>query len=53
LEVCYNKHTGYGGYGVWERGARVLEIDYNQLNATKNYIRMESGDIIDEFPKAS
>ena len=26
LWLCFASHTGYGGYGHWARGARILEI---------------------------
>lgn len=27
MHLCYGRRTGYGGYGTWERGARVYEIE--------------------------
>jgi hypothetical protein len=48
LEICYNKHTGYGGYGSWERGARVLDLS-EDMSRRGNYIRMEDGSMVDEF----
>ncbi|KAG2242169.1 hypothetical protein Bca52824_095990 [Brassica carinata] len=26
LWLCFARHTGYGGYGNWPRGSRILEI---------------------------
>ncbi|EGG13517.1 metallophosphoesterase domain-containing protein [Cavenderia fasciculata] len=26
VELCYGRHSGYGGYGTWERGARVIQV---------------------------
>jgi len=54
LQICYNRHTGYGGYGQWVRGARVIELDVNLDMWTQrlNYIRLENGTIIDEYPAA-
>jgi hypothetical protein len=26
--VCFCKHTGYGGYGTWKRGARNLKLGF-------------------------
>jgi len=50
LEICYNRHTGYGGYGSWVRGARVLEFSQDNLVTTRsNYIRLENGTLIDKF----
>jgi hypothetical protein len=48
LEICYNRHTGYGGYGDWTRGARVVELSEDILQR-RNYIRLENGTIIDEY----
>ncbi|KAJ6749686.1 hypothetical protein OIU85_000331 [Salix viminalis] len=43
LWLCYARHTGYGGYGNWRRGARILEIN-DQPFYIKSWIRMEDGD---------
>ncbi|CAO2829061.1 unnamed protein product [Amaranthus hypochondriacus] len=40
--LCYARHTGYGGYGNWPRGARILEI-VDRPFALKSWIRMEDG----------
>ncbi|KAJ3272832.1 purple acid phosphatase, partial [Blyttiomyces sp. JEL0837] len=29
IQFCFGKHSGYGGYGDWERGARVIELKFN------------------------
>ncbi|KAK6941772.1 Calcineurin-like phosphoesterase domain, ApaH type [Dillenia turbinata] len=42
LWLCYARHTGYGGYGNWPRGARILEIT-RQPFSLKSWIRMEDG----------
>ncbi|KAL7197509.1 hypothetical protein ACSBR2_020112 [Camellia fascicularis] len=42
LWLCYARHTGYGGYGTWPRGARILEIT-SQPFSLKSWIRMEDG----------
>ena len=47
LNLCFGRHSGYGGYGHWERGARVYELtltDDLQFSWT-SYVRMESGEI--------
>ena len=47
LHLCFGRHTGYGGYGTWDRGARVLELDANASApggvGVRSYIRMEDG----------
>ena len=42
--MCYGRHTGYGGYGNWMRGARVIQLDFS-LNGTSvwTWLRMEDG----------
>ncbi|KAG8648949.1 probable inactive purple acid phosphatase 16 isoform X1 [Manihot esculenta] len=42
LWLCFARHTGYGGYGNWPRGARILEIT-EQPFSIKSWIRMEDG----------
>ncbi|KAL6987209.1 putative inactive purple acid phosphatase 16 [Sarracenia purpurea var. burkii] len=42
LWLCFARHTGYGGYGNWPRGARILEIT-QQPFSLKSWIRMEDG----------
>lgn len=42
LWLCFARHTGYGGYGNWARGARTLEIT-QQPFSLKSWIRMEDG----------
>lgn len=48
LHLCFGRHTGYGGYGDWDRGARILELDGANATApggvgVRTYIRMEDG----------
>ncbi|KAK9062194.1 hypothetical protein SSX86_019380 [Deinandra increscens subsp. villosa] len=45
--LCYARHTGYGGYGTWPRGARILEITDDPFSL-KSWIRMENGTIHSE-----
>lgn len=40
--LCYARHTGYGGYGNWDRGARILEITHQPFSI-KSWITMEDG----------
>ncbi|PIA48289.1 hypothetical protein AQUCO_01400705v1 [Aquilegia coerulea] len=42
LWLCFARHTGYGGYGNWPRGARIIEIT-QQPFSIKSWIRMEDG----------
>ena len=36
LHLCFGRHSGYGGYGHWERGARVYELQMTTTAATVN-----------------
>ncbi|KAL2501787.1 putative inactive purple acid phosphatase 16 [Forsythia ovata] len=47
LWLCFARHTGYGGYGDWPRGARILEIN-QQPFSLKSWIRMEDGHLHSE-----
>ncbi|XP_021741074.1 probable inactive purple acid phosphatase 16 [Chenopodium quinoa] len=42
--LCFARHTGYGGYGNWARGARILEIT-EQPFSLKSWITMEDGSV--------
>lgn len=42
LWLCFARHTGYGGYGDWPRGSRIISID-EQPFAITSWIRMEDG----------
>ncbi|KAI8562349.1 hypothetical protein RHMOL_Rhmol03G0029400 [Rhododendron molle] len=42
LWLCFARHTGYGGYGNWARGARILEITQEPFSLM-SWIRMEDG----------
>ncbi|OXA63663.1 probable inactive purple acid phosphatase 16 [Folsomia candida] len=53
MQICYNRHSGYGGYGNWARGARVVNLKEEDITHRLNYVRLENGTIIDAFPKGS
>ncbi|KAG6519216.1 hypothetical protein ZIOFF_022708 [Zingiber officinale] len=42
LWLCFARHTGYGGYGNWPRGSRIISIDEQPFSIT-SWIRMEDG----------
>ncbi|ETN37804.1 uncharacterized protein HMPREF1541_07427 [Cyphellophora europaea CBS 101466] len=33
LFACFGRHTGYGGYGRWERGARQVVLDLKTMES--------------------
>eukprot|EP01102_Stenamoeba_stenopodia_P020743 TRINITY_DN8201_c0_g1_i1.p1 TRINITY_DN8201_c0_g1~~TRINITY_DN8201_c0_g1_i1.p1 ORF type:complete len:384 (+),score=63.09 TRINITY_DN8201_c0_g1_i1:36-1154(+) len=47
VQLCFGRHSGYGGYGTWERGARVMlltELPSQQLGI-ETWIRFETGEL--------
>ncbi|XP_038719225.1 probable inactive purple acid phosphatase 16 isoform X2 [Tripterygium wilfordii] len=52
LWLCFARHTGYGGYGNWARGARILEVS-EQPFSIKTWIRMEDGSVHSELVLSS
>ena len=42
--LCFAKHTGYGGYGEWNRGARVLNLRFHPWAHDHEDGRDASGD---------
>ncbi|XVE95873.1 hypothetical protein REPUB_Repub02eG0171900 [Reevesia pubescens] len=50
--LCFARHTGYGGYGNWARGSRILEINEEPFSI-KSWIRMEDGSVHSEVTLSS
>ena len=48
VNLCFGQHSGYGGYGNWERGSRQVLITKSQLDAFEadTWIRLESGNVV-------
>ncbi|KAI0123441.1 Metallo-dependent phosphatase-like protein [Xylariales sp. AK1849] len=48
LNICFGQHSGYGGYGDWERGSRQLLITKAKLKDLEidTWIRLESGNVV-------
>jgi len=55
--LCFAKHSGYGGYGDWNRGARVVRLSFHDDNddgdfnedgemEVESWVRMEDGDVV-------
>jgi hypothetical protein len=50
--LCFSKHTGYGGYGTWNRGARVVNLAFVGNDSVagemqvETWVRMENGDVV-------
>lgn len=47
VSFCFNRHSGFGGYSSWKRGARIIEIHEDELkeNEVETWIRLEDGSI--------
>lgn len=49
-KICFVKHTGYGGYGSWRRGSRVLRLSLDggkgEGMEVESWVRLEEGDIV-------
>lgn len=46
INMCYGRHTGYGGYGEWARGGRQILLDQRSMEKdVQSWIRMENGSI--------
>ncbi|KAI1824176.1 hypothetical protein F4861DRAFT_507539, partial [Xylaria intraflava] len=45
MSLCFGQHTGYGGYGNWERGSRQVMVSREGLAnfEVDTWIRLESG----------
>ena len=48
INLCFNQHSGYGGYGSWERGARQVLLREEDLEdgVVETWIRLESGNVV-------
>lgn len=46
--LCFCKHSGYGGYGVWNRGVRQIRMSFDQSSAMSvdTWVRMQAGTIV-------
>jgi len=45
--VCFCKHTGYGGYGTWNRGSRMLKLRFGKGGMdVDTWVRMENGKVV-------
>lgn len=55
--LCFGRHTGYGGYGKWVRGARILELGFHEMEKAgedswgrgmevETWLRLEGGEVV-------
>lgn len=46
LDMCFGRHSGYGGYGSWTRGSRQILVTKQTLGkSVKTWIRLEDGSV--------
>jgi predicted MPP superfamily phosphohydrolase len=48
--LCFAKHTGYGGYGNWNRGARIVELSFSggdgdDFMSVDTWVRTEDSEV--------
>eukprot|EP00455_Lapot_gusevi_P011119 TRINITY_DN15111_c0_g1_i1.p1 TRINITY_DN15111_c0_g1~~TRINITY_DN15111_c0_g1_i1.p1 ORF type:complete len:329 (+),score=41.56 TRINITY_DN15111_c0_g1_i1:62-1048(+) len=48
IQLCYGRHSGYGGYGDWDRGSRVIQLSLSKDSTVnvKTWIRLEDGTVV-------
>ena len=46
--LCFCKHSGYGGYGIWNRGVRQIRMSFNQggVISVDTWVRMQTGTVV-------
>ena len=49
--LCFCKHSGYGGYGVWKRGVRVVMLAFGKEEeeggmGVDTWVRMQDGGLV-------
>jgi hypothetical protein len=58
LSLCFGRHSGYGGYGEFDRGSRIYELRINRTTipvdekkdfSFRSWILMESGNVTEEY----
>ena len=54
LNLCYGRHSGYGGYGekYWQKGGRVFELKLandDDVLTWRSWVRLESGEMVDRY----
>ncbi|KAK5120380.1 hypothetical protein LTR85_006319 [Meristemomyces frigidus] len=47
LDLCFGRHSGYGGYGSWERGSRQVLVTEELLKdrSVETWVRLETGEV--------
>jgi hypothetical protein len=46
LDLCFGRHSGYGGYGNWMRGSRQILLNQATLGkTTETWVRLEDSSV--------
>jgi hypothetical protein len=47
IHFCFNRHSGFGGYSNWKRGARQIMVEEYKLgwNVVETWNRLEDGSV--------
>lgn len=46
INLCFGRHSGYGGYGSWMRGSRQVLLNEKYLDTkTETWVRLEDGTV--------
>lgn len=44
--LCFDRHSGYGGYGTWTRGSRQILLNERTMrSSTDTWVRLEQGNV--------
>jgi len=48
LNMCFGRHSGYGGYGTWTRASQQILLTEGNLNdkAPETWLRLENGNVV-------
>jgi hypothetical protein len=57
--LCFGRHSGYGGYGRWDRGARIFTFHWEKeedsapatMSSWHTYVRLQDGNITDAYER--
>jgi len=44
ITLCYGRHSGFGGYGTWQRGVRIYEIKLSSSSEESSTAGSDDGD---------
>lgn len=46
--MCFCKHSGYGGYGTWNRGVRQIRMSFDEsgVMSVDTWVRMQAGEVV-------